>query len=117
MTALATEVEYTNTIVEVAKLGGWLVKHDRPGRTAHGWRTPLQGHKGFPDLVLAHPVGWLMALELKVKPNRPTPEQLSWLLVLELCGVDARLVYVPEQLDELCAELVNVHRPTPKEAP
>jgi hypothetical protein len=109
--ALASEASYTATIIGAAKLGGWLVSHFRPARTAHGWRTPLQGHKGFPDLVLVHPVaGRSMFVELKVPPNQLTPEQSSWLLALTLADLDARLVYVPEQLDELCAELVAARR-------
>jgi VRR-NUC domain len=110
-TVLATEADYTRTIVEAAKLGGWLVCHFRPGRTAHGWGTHLQGHKGFPDLVLVHPVvGRSLFLELKRRPNRPTTEQSSWLLALTLADLDARLVYVPDDLDALVAELVTPQR-------
>lgn len=105
--ASATEAEYETTIIEAARLGGWLVHAERPARTARGWRTPIRGHVGWPDLFLAHPGRRPLALELKRKPNKPTPEQASWLLVLELAGIDARLVHVPDDLDALVAELVR----------
>jgi hypothetical protein len=109
--ALATEREYETTIIEAARLGGWLVHAERPARSARGWRTPIRGHAGWPDLFVVHPDGRALALELKRRPNRPTPEQASWLLALELAGIDARLVYVPDDLDALVAELVTIpHR-------
>jgi len=104
---VATEADYESTIIEAALLGGWLVHAERPARSARGWRTPIRGHAGWPDLFLAHPDGRKMALELKRHPRRPTPEQSSWLLVLALGeAIDARVVYVPDELDALVAELV-----------
>jgi VRR-NUC domain len=100
-----TEAECQATIVEAARIGGWLVHHARPARTGKGWRTPLQGDPGFPDLVLCGH-GRVLVVEIKRKPNKVTPEQTRWLAALTEAGVDARLAWVPEQLDELCAELV-----------
>jgi hypothetical protein len=105
--ALATEVAYTRTVVKAAEMGHWLVHHCRPAPSAKGWRTPIQGHKGFPDIFAVHPSGRCMAIELKRRPNKPSPEQSSWLLVLRLAGIDSRVVYVPEELDALVAELIQ----------
>lgn len=107
MTATATEREYESTILEAAQLGGWLAHAERPAQSARGWRTPIRGDAGWPDLFLVHPDGRALALELKRKPNKPTPEQLSWLLALGLAGIDARLVWLPDDVDGLVAELVG----------
>jgi len=105
MTERATERDYETTIIDAARLGGWFVHAERPARSAKGWRTPIRGHAGWPDLFLVNPDGRALALELKRRPNKPTPEQMSWLLALELAGIDARLVYVPDDLHALVAEL------------
>lgn len=91
----ATEAECQQTIVEAAKLLGWRVHATRTAQTAKGWRTPVQGHRGFPDLVLAcH--GRLLFVELKRKPNRVEPEQQAWLDTLSHAGADVHVVWVPE---------------------
>jgi nicotinamidase-related amidase len=71
---------------------GWHVLHLRPGRTAHGWRTPVQGDmgKGWPDLILVRGER-ILAAELKAEGKRTTPEQDAVLALLERCGVE---VYV-----------------------
>ncbi len=66
-------------IIELAKLEGWLVHHVRPAQTGKGWRTPLQGDKGYPDLTLVHPDGLVVIAELKAMRGRETPEQARWL--------------------------------------
>jgi hypothetical protein len=73
-----TETELLDQIVDLAKLCGWLVSHQRPARTADGkWRTAIKGHPGFPDLVLAHP-GILLIRELKGPRERLSPGQRWW---------------------------------------
>jgi len=72
-----TEKEFQDAVIALAKLRGWLVAHFRPARTEHGWRTPMQGDKGFPDLVLARS-GVVLFVELKVKGRRITPGQATW---------------------------------------
>lgn len=54
-----------------------------------GSRNPIEGAKfkrmgvsrGFPDLIFPDRMGGFngMALELKIKPNKPTKEQNEWL--------------------------------------
>jgi hypothetical protein len=73
------EAELQDAIVEMAMMLGWKVMHTRPARTATGhWRTPLQGHRGFPDLCMVRPPRLVFA-ELKSASGKLTPEQEAWL--------------------------------------
>lgn len=109
MTALRpTEAQCEDRIIHLARLYGWRVHAERPARSRDGWRTAIKGDAGWPDLVLAHPTrGRLLIVELKRKPAKPTDEQTVWLDTLRACGVDARLVYVPEELASLETELAG----------
>lgn len=49
----------------------------------------------------------LLAVELKRKPRKPDAAQIAWLDALRAAGADARIVYVPEDMQALCAELVQ----------
>lgn len=71
------EAEFQQAVIDIAKLRGWRVAHFRPARTAKGWRTPVQGHAGFPDLVLARR-GRVLFIELKSDKGRITADQLAW---------------------------------------
>lgn len=110
MTVLrATEAECQRTVIDAAKLCGWLVHAERPAQSARGWRTPVQGHAGFPDLVLVHPTRGLAFIELKRRPNKVEDAQQAWLDVLGR-HADARVWWVPEQLHELCQFLATQPR-------
>lgn len=90
-----TEDQLLTNIVQLAALLNWKVHHCRPARTADGWRTPVQGSPGFPDLVLAHPSGRLIFAETKAQAGRWRPEQVVWRGVLDLVaaacpGVEVR---------------------------
>ena len=74
-----TESDLQQNVVDLAHACGWLVHHTRPAMKRDGtWRTPVQGDKGFPDLVLARR-GKIIFLELKSQRGQPTNEQLEWL--------------------------------------
>ena len=79
------EAQLQDKVVAVARHAGWCVMHTRPARTmSGGWATPLQGHKGFPDLVLVHPSRNLLVFaELKSDKGRLEPEQRRWLDALQ----------------------------------
>ena len=72
-----TEGDLQQRIIDAATLLGWRVAHFRPARTVDGWRTPVQGHAGFPDLVLAKG-GQVILAELKSDTGRLDPEQVRW---------------------------------------
>lgn len=78
-----TEDDLLGNVIRAARIHGWLVHHCRAARTADGWRTPVQGNRGFPDLVLVKP-GRLILAELKAQRGRLAAEQVVWRGVLEL---------------------------------
>lgn len=74
-------------------------------RQSGRWSTPIQGDKGFVDLILVRE-GELLAVELKRKPNSVEGEQKKWLDALDdVPGVTALVVWVPEQQDAFIASL------------
>lgn len=83
-----SEAAFQETIIEAARLYGWLVMHTRPTRTGRydekgrpTYATAIQGDAGFPDLVLARGDRIIFA-ELKAGRRTTTPEQDVWLAVL-----------------------------------
>lgn len=81
----ATEQEFTDAVIELCALRGLLVHHCRPARTAKGWVTPIQGNKGFTDLVIVGSRGVLFR-ELKSESGRVSPEQDVWIGRLARAG-------------------------------
>lgn len=68
----------------LAKLHGWLVMHTRAVEIRPGvWKTPLTGHAGFPDLVLAHKYRGVIFAELKSDTGRISEHQRQWHEYLE----------------------------------
>lgn len=94
------ESDWTRTVIEAATLHGWRVAHFRPARTARGYRTPVQGHTGSPDLLLARG-GVVICAELKTATGRLRPEQADW---LDQLGAHGRL-WRPADLDDALTEL------------
>ena len=88
--ARQTEAEFIGAVIEMARLLGWRVHHGRPGRTVKGWRTPIQGDMGFPDLVLVRG-GRLLFVELKTERGRLSEGQKDWLQALGGCVGRAHL--------------------------
>ena len=80
--ALLTESVFQGRIVDLAKLCGWRIHAERPAQRREGrWTTPIQGHVGFPDLVLVRRERLIFA-ELKVGYRKATDEQMIWLIAL-----------------------------------
>jgi len=89
LTSAMTETQLQAAIIEAARFNGWLVTHFRPGMMRSGkWATPLQGHPGWVDLVLAK-APWCLFVELKAAKGKVSPEQQQWLDVLNACGQTA----------------------------
>jgi hypothetical protein len=78
-----TEAELLDATIDLATHCGWAIHHDRPARRAGtGWATAIQGHAGFPDLVLARR-GVVLFRELKGyqasgRLGRLSSEQRDW---------------------------------------
>jgi hypothetical protein len=95
------EAEFVDTVIEMAQALGWLVAHFRPGRTAKGWVTPMQGNPGFPDLVLVHPKQHrVLMAECKSHNGRLTEAQTAWLTALRAAGIEA-FVWRPDHMDQV----------------
>lgn len=96
----ATEGEFQTAVIALAHLRGWKVAHFRPARTERGWRTPMEGDAGFPDLVLARK-GSVIFAELKAHGKNPSADQADWLAALQ--GDNGVEVYVwrPEDMDQV----------------
>lgn len=72
-----TEDQLLRAVLELCRYRGLMVHHCRPARTINGWRTPVQGNPGFPDLVIAGP-GGVAFVELKAARGRLSPTQQKW---------------------------------------
>ena len=69
--------EWEDSVIELAKLYKWLVHHVRPAKTEKGWRSPISGHPGFPDCVLARD-GRVIFAELKTGKAVLDANQKAW---------------------------------------
>jgi hypothetical protein len=95
-----SEAQVQATLVDAARLHGYMVAHFRPAQTGRGWRTPVEGDAGFPDLVLAR-AGTVFAFEVKGPKGQPSYEQLCWQAALGV-GSPATLraaIVTPDRLD------------------
>ena len=79
-----TEYQFAESVMALAQYRGWRVVHFRPALTKKGWRTAMQGDRGFPDLVLARG-GAVLIVELKTNDGRYGIGQPEW--AEELGGV------------------------------
>ncbi len=91
-----TEKQFQEQVIDIARMTGWLVHHDRGD-----YRKCIGGDIGFPDLVLARN-GVVIFAELKNRLGRLTGEQRAWIAAL---GVEASRVtaYIwrPHDLDDI----------------
>lgn len=88
--ATLTEDKFTDMVIELFQLYGWKVVHfDRARKKNGGWRTPIRGDPGSPDILAAR-FGNVIHAELKVGRNKPTEAQNEWLHHL---GDDAYVWY------------------------
>jgi len=75
---VTSEADFQRTVIEYAKLRGWLVHHTRTVMERSGkWATPIQGDPGFPDLVLARQ-DQVIFIELKSERGKATEGQIAW---------------------------------------
>ena len=76
-----TEAQFQSQVIQLAQLRGWLVHHTRPARIkvrgVETYRTPIAGHAGFPDLVLARR-GRVIYAELKAQGGQLREDQIKW---------------------------------------
>ena len=102
--ACISERELQDSVMEHAMVRGWRCMHQRPARTATGWRTATSGQgKGFPD-VLALRRDRSLVVELKRVGARPDAEQVAWLEAFREAGWEV-YVWTPADGDEIMAVL------------
>ena len=102
-----TEAEFMGQIIEMAQLRGWRVHHTRPAWTGKGWRTPIQGDPGFPDLVLVRKRGNVRVIfaELKSDKGRLAEDQGEWIRLLEGCKGVETYIWKPGMWEDILAIL------------
>jgi hypothetical protein len=95
-----TEAQFLGQVLQLCTLMGWKTLHIRPGRTASGWRTCLQGSGvGFPD-ILALKGPRLLVAELKTGQAKPTVEQAGWLGAFADVGAEVHCWH-PDDWDQI----------------
>lgn len=97
-----SEEDLLTFVLDAAKRGGWFKCHFRPAQTAKGWRTPLQGDSGFPDVVLVHgELQRCVFAELKSRRGSLRPDQELWIDALkQVPGVEV-YVWKPADMSEI----------------
>lgn len=105
----ASEVSFTTAVVDLFKMAGWYVHHDRGEMRKH-----IQGHVGFPDIIAVHPrLERMVAAELKMPKGRTGIEQLDWLHAFERIGCPDECspievhVWRPDDWDEIVKVATN----------
>lgn len=73
-----TEEQLLRSVLDLTRWLDIFTHHCRPARTDKGWRTPIAGNRGFPDLVLIGPFGGILWRELKSQRGRLDPAQVVW---------------------------------------
>lgn len=86
-----TEAGFQRAVIQLATALGYLVHHQRPARTAKGWRSAIAGRRGFCDLVLVHPKRGAWFVECKSDSGGLGPGQAEWLEALRACGLRAEV--------------------------
>ena len=95
-------------IIEVAQLAGWLAFHPVEAQVRPGvWATNQQGDRGFPDLVLSHPVRCeTLFIECKSETGPLSTYQMAWKHSLQMSQCEWWLVR-PAMFAELAARLTT----------
>lgn len=100
------ESDWTNKLVHLAQLHGWLIMHQLPAMNQRGqWRTATQGDTGWPDLALVHPQHGFILAELKRdQRSKLTDQQKKWRDHLIAAGIEYH-VWRPSDLDAILDRL------------
>lgn len=105
------EKEFQSQVIILARLHGWLVMHTRAVEIRPGvWKTPMQGHAGFPDLVLAHHTRGVIFAELKAAKGRLSDMQEVWLQTLNDAGMEHH-VWRPSDFQYISSRLAGKGKP------
>ena len=101
------ESHFQSSVIMLAKLHGWLVMHTRAVEIRPGvWKTPLQGHAGYPDLTLAHSTRGVIFAELKSTTGRISEKQKAWHQTLKDAGMEVH-IWRPEDMPNISIRLAR----------
>lgn len=73
-------------------------------KTADGRFISTGLPKGFSDLFGTLPNGKSFYIECKIKPNKPTQEQLNFIERMKRLGAYAGVAYSVEEAEEICKQ-------------
>jgi hypothetical protein len=100
------EDDFYQPLVDLAKLFGWRIHHQRPAQNRSGkWSSAILGDPGFPDFMFSHPTGLLVIREIKGPRTTVTDDQSAWLTTLVSSGVDAGVWRMPDAWPDAVATL------------
>jgi len=106
-----TEVEWQKQVTDLLKVLGWRWMHVRKSKGYGDAWTTATNVEGWPDLLCWSIRGrpGFLAIELKVRKNPATPNQLAVLDQLHRAGAKAWVLY-PRHLDALAGWLTNIEQ-------
>lgn len=101
-----SEAGFQKAVIDLARLNGWMVAHFRTAMNRDGtWVTPVAADgKGFPDLVLVHPIRGVLFRELKTDRGQVSKEQALWINYLGVARANVT-VWRPRDWDTIVATL------------
>ena len=100
------EADLLTGVLDLARLLLWRTIHVRPARTAHGWRTAVQGDgTGWPDVVALR-ADRVVVAELKADRGRLTAEQTAWLAAWTVAGAEVH-IWRPADYPDAIAEVLR----------
>lgn len=106
---MESERAFQDKVIAMAIMYGWKVQHTRPSLLpGGGWATHIQGHIGFPDLVLAHRDRGVIYAELKAERGKVSPSQTDWLETLTATGAETYL-WRPRDFQFIVKRLAGTH--------
>lgn len=73
-----SEAQLQSNVLDVCGKLDLIVHHDRPARVKDGWRTPIEGTAGFPDLVIVSRSARVLFVELKREREARSALQMVW---------------------------------------
>jgi hypothetical protein len=99
------EKAFQTQVLTLARWYAWRIQHTRPAQYRSGrWATPIQGHAGFPDLVLAHSTHGLIFAELKSARGKVSEAQTEWIKTLRATGAEVH-IWRPADLQNIATRL------------
>jgi hypothetical protein len=94
--AMARESSFQAAVIDAAKALGWMAYHTHDSR---------RSMPGFPDLILAKPGMRLLCIELKTNHGRLSPDQETWVDLLNQVQQPIAEVWRPADWQRLLGSL------------